>query len=124
MDVFAAFSTRVTNAVHELYPELGEDVLARLLVEPPRDAGHGDLSSNAAMVVAKPLGKSPREIASAIAAHFAGAEQVISVEVAGPGFINFRLADAVWLGVLKSILDEAGDYGRSEVGKSERVNVE
>ena len=81
MDVFAVFSARVADAVRGLYPTLGEDVLARLVVEPPRDAGHGDLSSNAAMVIAKPLGKTPRDVATAIATHFAEDAQVISVEV-------------------------------------------
>ncbi len=124
MDVFALFSARVTEAVRKLYPALGEDVLARLVVEPPRDPGHGDLSSNAAMVAAKPLGKTPRDIAAAIAEHFADDGEVISVAVAGPGFINFRLADPVWQGVLRSIFEQGADYGRSEVGKGQRVNVE
>ena len=69
MDIYADFAARVAAALQSLYPEATAEMLARAAVEPPRDAGHGDLSSNAAMVVAKPLGKNPREIANALVAH-------------------------------------------------------
>src|SRR6185312_13461741 len=100
MDVFAIFTTRVAAALKALYPEISDELLARFVVEPPRDAGHGDLSTNAAMVVAKPLGKNPREVATAIAGHFAHDPDVASAEVAGPGFINFRLTNPIWFDVL------------------------
>ena len=70
MDIFAEFAARVAARLKALYPEAAPELVARAVVEPPRDAGHGDLSSNAAMVVAKPLGKNPREIATALAASF------------------------------------------------------
>ena len=105
MDVFAHFTTRVADALNALYPELNPELLARFVVEPPRDPGHGDLSTNAAMVVAKPLGKNPREVATALAEHFRSDTQIASVEVAGPGFINFRLARPVWHEVLRAIAD-------------------
>jgi arginyl-tRNA synthetase len=124
MDVFALFATRVASALKGLYPEVTEEALSRLVVEPPRDAGHGDLSTNAAMVVAKPLGRNPREIATALAGHFGSDKDVSSVEVAGPGFLNFRIADPLWLDVLRSVGRESGDFGRTNVGKGERVNVE
>jgi len=124
MDVFAIFSTRVAEALKALYPELPPEVLARFVVEPPRDAGHGDLSTNAAMVVAKPLGKSPREVATAIVAKFADDKDVASAEVAGPGFINFRLAEPIWFEVLRSIGAEGASYGRSDIGKGAAVNIE
>ena len=124
MDVFALFAARITDALRTLYPEVSEEALARLVAEPPRDAGHGDLSSNAAMVVAKPLGRQPREVAAALAEMFTKDPDVRSVEVAGPGFLNFRLADSVWLRVLRAVGSEAGDFGRTDVGKGERVNVE
>src|SRR5690242_7628443 len=89
MDVFAIISTRVAEALLALYPELPVELLERFVVEPPRDPAHGDLSTNAAMVVAKHLGKSPREVATAIVARFAGDKDIVSAEVAGPGFINF-----------------------------------
>lgn len=124
MDVFALFASRVTNALQVLYPEVGADLLARIVVEPPRDAAHGDLSTNAAMVVAKPLGKNPREVATALVEHFKHDADVTSVEVAGPGFINFRLADAIWHQVLRSIAAQGADYGRSNLGGGEAVNIE
>jgi arginyl-tRNA synthetase len=124
MDVFALFATRVSTALKGLFPEVPEEVLSRIVVEPPRDAGHGDLSTNAAMVAAKPLGKNPREIATALASHFAAEPDVLSVEPAGPGFLNFRLADRVWFDVLKAVAREGGAFGRSDIGKGERVNVE
>lgn len=124
MDVFALFATRVSAALRNLYPEVTEEVLSRLVVEPPRDPAHGDLSTNAAMVVAKPLGKNPREVATALAGHFGADRDVISAEVAGPGFLNFRIADHLWLEVLRSVGREGGDFGRTDVGRGQRVNVE
>ena len=124
MDIFADFAARVAAALKTLYPEAPDDLIARAVVEPPRDPAHGDLSSNAAMVVAKPLGKSPREIATALAEHFKHDPDVDTVEVAGPGFLNFRLDDPVWHRVLRSvdILGEA--FGKADLGRGDRVNVE
>lgn len=124
MDVFALFANRVSAALRSLYPGVSEEALSRFVVEPPRDPGHGDLSSNAAMVVAKPLGKSPREVAAALADHFATDRDVAAVEVAGPGFLNFRIADRLWLDVLRTVGREGAAFGRSDVGKGQRVNVE
>ncbi len=124
MDVFALFSARIANAMQVLYPEVGADLLARIVVEPPRDAAHGDLSTNAAMIVAKPLGKNPREVATALVEHFQHDTDVVSVEVAGPGFINFRLDAPVWHQVLRSIAQLGTDYGRSTLGGGEAVNIE
>ena len=124
MDVFALFASRVANALQVLYPEVGADLLARIVVEPPRDAAHGDLSTNAAMVVAKPLGKNPREVAAALVEQFKHDTDVISVEVAGPGFINFRLANGIWHQVLRSIAAQGAEFGRSNLGGGEAVNIE
>ena len=124
MDVFALFSARIANAMQVLFPEAGADLIARIVVEPPRDASHGDLSTNAAMIVAKPLGKNPREVATALVEHFKHDADVVSVEVAGPGFINFRLAAPVWHQVLKSIAEQGADFGRSTLGGGEAVNIE
>ncbi|MEQ1900739.1 MAG: arginine--tRNA ligase [Devosia sp.] len=124
MDIFADFTARVATALTTLYPSAGPDLVARAVVEPPRDKGHGDLSSNAAMVVAKPLGKSPREIAGALAEALKSDPDVLGVEVAGPGFLNFRLAAPAWHRVLKSIEAEGAAYGKLDIGKGEKVNVE
>ncbi|MFD2649792.1 arginine--tRNA ligase [Devosia albogilva] len=124
MDVFALFSARIAEAMQQLFPDAGADLIARIVVEPPRDPAHGDLSTNAAMVVAKPLGRNPREVATALAERFRDDADVDAVEVAGPGFLNFRLAPAVWHRVLHSIAQLGPDYGRSTMGGGTRVNVE
>ncbi|WP_375597543.1 arginine--tRNA ligase [Devosia sp. Naph2] len=124
MDIFALFTTRVIEALRADYPELDKELLTRVVVEPPRDPAHGDLSTNAAMVVAKPLGKNPREVAAGLVERFKSAQDVTSVEVAGPGFINFRLADSIWHQVLKAVGAQGENYGRTDLGKGERVNVE
>lgn len=126
MDVFAIFLGRVTDALSNLFPgdERLTPLLDKIVVEPPRDAGHGDVSTNAAMVVAKPLGKNPREIASALAEAFSNDPDVASVDVAGPGFLNFRLQPSVWQDVLKSIITEGEAFGRADIGKGEKVNIE
>ncbi|HEU5067638.1 MAG TPA: arginine--tRNA ligase [Sphingomicrobium sp.] len=93
-------------------------------VEPPRDPAHGDLATNAAMVLAKPAGTNPRVLAERIAAKLGEIPAVRSVEVAGPGFINLRLSPDAWRDELRTILREGETYGRSDVGRNERVNVE
>ena len=93
-------------------------------VEPPRDLSHGDLATNAAMVLAKPAGTSPRVLAERIAAKLGEVPAVRSVEVAGPGFINLRLSLDAWRDELRTILREGENYGRSDAGGNERVNVE
>ena len=92
-------------------------------VEPPRDAGHGDMSTNAAMVLAKPAGMTPRAIADLLVGRLAADPRVTLAEVAGPGFINLRLAPAVWQGVVLSALTNP-DFGKSTLGQGRRVNVE
>ncbi|KKB79786.1 arginyl-tRNA synthetase [Devosia soli] len=124
MDIFAIFTTRVTEALLADHPELGADLLSRVVVEPPRDSAHGDLSTNAAMVVAKPLGKNPREVAASLVERFKEDADVTSVDVAGPGFINFRLATPILHQVLRAIAEQKENFGKSNLGKGERVNVE
>ncbi|MEO3430306.1 arginine--tRNA ligase [Pelagibius sp. CAU 1746] len=97
---------------------------ARVAVEPPRERGHGDLSTNAAMVLAKAAGRKPRDLAEALAARLAEVADVTEVEVAGPGFINLRLDPAVWYARLAEILKEGTAYGASDMGAGEAVNVE
>jgi len=93
-------------------------------VEPPRDASHGDLATNAAMVLAKPAGTNPRALAEAIAAELGKLDEVDSVSVAGPGFLNMRLTDAAWRDELAAIPAAGGDYGRSARGNGVTVNIE
>ncbi len=93
-------------------------------VEPPRDPSHGDLSTNAAMVLAKPAGINPRALAEALASELARIPEVTGTEIAGPGFINLRLADSAWLAELRTIAVQGDDYGRSVMGGGRVVNVE
>jgi arginyl-tRNA synthetase len=98
--------------------------LSRIVVEPPRDPTHGDMATNAAMVLAKEAGKKPRELAESIAANLRGDAKVASVDIAGPGFINLTLKPNVWVEELCLVLAAGSDYGRSEIGRGEKVNVE
>jgi len=97
---------------------------ANVTVEPPRDPSHGDLATNAAMVLAKPAATNPRTLAEKIAVELGKLEEVEAVSVAGPGFINLALTDDTWRAELSAIRDEGGDYGRSNRGKGTTVNVE
>ncbi|WP_448501530.1 arginine--tRNA ligase [Sphingomonas sp.] len=93
-------------------------------VEPPRDASHGDLATNAAMVLAKPAGVQPRALAEAIAGELKKLDEVAAVSVAGPGFINMTLTDAAWTGELRAIHAAGDGYGRSDSGAGVTVNIE
>jgi arginyl-tRNA synthetase len=93
-------------------------------VEPPRDPAHGDLATNAAMVLAKAAKTNPRTLAEAIKPKLEALPPVTSVEIAGPGFINLRLSADAWRDELRTILREGEDYGLSTIGANERVNVE
>ena len=93
-------------------------------VEPPRDLAHGDLSTNAAMVLAKPAGMNPRALAEALVVELAKVPEVTSAEIAGPGFINLRLDASAWLKELRTIAELGADYGRSTLGQGMMVNVE
>ncbi|MGL5012378.1 MAG: arginine--tRNA ligase, partial [Paracoccaceae bacterium] len=90
--------------------------LGNVAVEPPRDAAHGDMATNVAMVLAKPAGKAPRAIAEALVPLLAADARVIAADVAGPGFINVRLAPLVWRGLVRAVLEQGTGYGRSTLG--------
>jgi arginyl-tRNA synthetase len=98
--------------------------LSRVVVEPPRDAAHGDMATNAAMVLAKEAKAKPRDLAEAIAARLRADDLIASVDVAGPGFINLTLKASVWPDVLRGVLREGDSYGRSSSGAAEKVNIE
>ncbi len=97
---------------------------SRIVVEPPREAAHGDMATNAAMVLAKEAGRKPRELADAIAEELRGDALMAKVEVAGPGFINLTLKPAAWIGELRAILQAGDSYGGSALGRGALVNVE
>ena len=127
MNIFHDFTDRVKNAAEAIVRQENSSAeldLDRVLVEPPRDAGHGDLATNAAMVLAKPLGLKPRDLATRIAVRLAEDPDVDAAEVAGPGFINLRLRPAYWHGALGAMIAAGADYGRSAMGGGRKVNVE
>ena len=97
---------------------------AAITLEPPRDASHGDMATNAAMVLAKPAGTNPRALAELLVAKLTALDEVTSADVAGPGFINLRLNEDAWRGELRAITDLATEYGRSNMGGGTTVNVE
>ncbi|SDY54318.1 arginine--tRNA ligase [Citreimonas salinaria] len=124
MNLFAEIRELVLTALDAegLIPEgANRDAIT---VEPPRDPSHGDMATNAAMVLAKPLGRKPRDVAEALTARLAQDERIATAEVAGPGFINLRLAQSVWQALPAAILAQGVDYGRSTLGQGKRVNVE
>ena len=127
MNLFRAFQDDVVAIVEKLVksgslPE-GLDT-SRITVEPPRDATHGDISTNAAMLLAKPAGMKPRDVAEMIAPEIAALEGVAKVDVAGPGFINAGLTDEYWHDRLVYVLKAGTAYGASEIGGGEKINVE
>ena len=127
MNVFSAFKAIVESEIESLVADgtlpAGTDG-ARVSVDPPRDASHGDLATNAAMVLAKPAGLKPRDLAETIAERLRAQDAVETVDVAGPGFINLRLNDEYWRDLLRDILAAGVAYGESELGQGRPVNIE
>ncbi len=127
MTLFSRFSDHIGTALDAL---AARDALpagldrSAISVEPPRDPAHGDVATNAAMVLAKPAGMNPRSLADLLVAELGALDEVTGASVAGPGFINLRLADDSWRDELALIFSEGADYGRSTMGQGRRVNVE
>ena len=96
----------------------------RVVFELPRDDSHGDLASNAAMVLAKPAGMKPRDLATIFSRHLQAIDGVTDIEIAGPGFINIRVAPQLWADELTAIIAAGDRYGRNDIGKGRSVNVE
>ena len=125
--LYAAFAAKIANALDALETDgLLPVGLARgaVSVEPPRDPAHGDLATNAAMVLAKPAGTNPRTLADALAGKLSADPAVASAEVAGPGFINLRLDPDAWREEIAAIASLGADYGRSDMGSGRTVNIE
>ncbi len=97
---------------------------AAVTIEPPRDASHGDMATNAAMVLAKGAGTNPRALAEALGPKLEALPQVASVSIAGPGFINLTLTEQAWRDELATITASGADYGRSDRGGGRTVNIE
>jgi arginyl-tRNA synthetase len=126
-NIFAAVLDKVRAATNALAADgmlpAGIDQ-SRIVVEPPRESAHGDMATNAAMVLAKDAGSKPRPLAEAIATKLRGDELVAKAEVAGPGFINLTLKPAAWIDALRAVLATGANYGRSDIGQGTAVDVE
>ncbi|MES2914623.1 MAG: arginine--tRNA ligase [Pseudomonadota bacterium] len=127
MNLFADIRALVVAELEGLMAEgvlpAGLD-LSAVAVEPPRDQGHGEMATNAAMVLAKPAGMAPRAIADALAVRLMADPRIAGADVAGPGFLNLRLEPAAWQGLVRAVLVQGAGYGRSSLGAGRRVNVE
>ena len=127
MNLFAEIRSLVIDSLQQMQTQgdlpdgLSFDAVT---VEPPRDAAHGDMATNAAMVLAKPSKCKPRDIAQKLAALLSADPRLASVEVAGPGFLNLRLSPNLWADVLRAILTDQDGYGRATIGAGLKVNVE
>jgi arginyl-tRNA synthetase len=127
MNLFTEMRALVLDALGQMAVagELPEGLdLKNVAVEPPRDPAHGDMATNAAMVLAKPAKSKPRDIAEKLAARLAADPRITSAEVAGPGFLNLRLDAGQWHGIVKTALSSGTAYGRSTMGQGKKVNVE
>lgn len=127
LDIYATLNKAIADALEgfkgEGYLPQGLDTSA-IVVEQPKDPSHGDFATNAAMVLAKPAGKNPREIATKLQEALSSNDMVESIDVAGPGFINFKLKPHVFHDQIRTILSQGSNYGSSTIGKNEKVMVE
>ena len=127
MNLFADIRALIVSSLDTLVAEGALPAglsFAAVSVEPPRDAAHGDMATNAAMALAKPAGVKPRDLAARLAPMLEADERVETAEIAGPGFINLRLAPAVWLDALKTAVETGVGFGKGTAGAGKRVNVE
>ena len=123
-NIFADMRTRVLAALHIVVPDLPADIAARVEVTPTRDAVHGDMATNAALLAAKPARRKPQEIAAALAELLVQDSMIAEATPAGPGFVNLRLQQSAWLGEVPIILRSGEAFGDSAAGQGRRVNVE
>ena len=125
MNIFSHFEEYIKKILEVI--DLNNEAmnsLPRISAEPPRDSSHGDISTNAAMVMAKPAGKNPRELAQIVADELEKLDEVSEISIAGPGFINLRLSESFWYEHLSTIFKSGEGYGRGLVSKGAKVNVE
>ena len=127
MNIFATYKAHIDAVIGELTAEgaLPDGLdLSRVAAEPPRDAAHGDIAANAAMVLSKSAGTNPRELAALLAERLTALPDVTEVSVAGPGFINMRIADDVWRAGLQNVLTAGISFGDAQAGDNQPINVE
>lgn len=127
MNIFKDYQDKIVNLLEGMIAagELPAGIdLSRVKVEPPKDATHGDMATNAAMVLSKAAGKNPRQLGEALAEKMKQVAGIREVSIAGPGFLNFRLVDSEWTGIVQGILQQGIAYGDSTIGGKRKVNIE
>ena len=127
MNIFAAFRARIEESIRELVRQgvvNDSAALSRISVEPPREASHGDMATNAAMVLGKFSELQPRDLAGKIADLLSEDKDIAAIDIAGPGFINLSLAPSVWQGQVANVLRAGTVYGNSDIGAEDKVNIE
>ena len=127
MNIFAAFRERIDESIRELIQQgvVNDNAdFSRISVEPPREASHGDMATNAAMVLGKFSELQPRDLAGKIADLLSEDKDIAAIDIAGPGFINLSLAPSVWQGQVANVLRAGTAYGNSDIGAEDKVNIE
>ena len=127
MNLFTHVREILIDSLHDLSTQgiLPADTdFSQITVEPPKDSRHGDMATNAAMVLSKSVETKPRELAKIISESLSQNEIVLSVDIAGPGFINISLSELCWHSLLSRVLLNGINFGRSNIGSSKKVNVE
>ena len=127
MNIFAAFRERIDESIRELIQQgvVNDNAdLSRISVEPPREASHGDMATNAAMVLGKFSELQPRDLAGKIADLLSEDKDIAAIDIAGPGFINLSLVPSVWQGQVANVLRAGTAYGNSDIGAEDKVNIE
>ncbi len=124
MNIHKLIKQEILNILTHLYPDLSQKALANITVETPKDSSHGDLATNAAMVITKELNKPPREIGQDLLPHINEIETIESSEIAGPGFINMHLRSRFLHNLLMEIIERGSEYGCTNLGKGRDINLE
>jgi arginyl-tRNA synthetase len=124
MNIFKTYKNKIDAIAKELSSDLSDAIIKNITAEPPKDKSHGDIASNAAIILAKPLQKSPKEIAEIISTKLKSDDLVEKIDIAGAGFINIKLKNAAWYQVLKNVLSEQKSYGAGNYGNNQKINLE
>lgn len=119
-----AYST-VRSAIASFLQERGLEWPNKAVIEPSKDPGHGDFATNIAMMLAKPLGRAPRDVAQELSGHvLKTCPEIIKADIAGPGFLNLTFSPAFWQAVVTDVEKQGMDYGSSDTGKGRKTMVE
>jgi len=124
MNIFNTIRDDIQVIIHKVFPNVSDATRSRITVEPPRDASHGDMATNAAMILSKEVGQNPRAVAEALKGELEKLPHITSVEIAGPGFINLRLKTESFAAVIPHALQSGNNFGAGNAGAGSKVNIE